>query len=130
MGPALGHDVGMDEEKNQSGSTSEASPRVATKRRGRLARWYYRWNEKRRRKRQYSQFAPSEFLVRLGIVVGIVVVLGLLVFPGRYIYRHFYEKHGVAQARVFMAKGDYRNAWLCVRQARLTDSNNIEACPS
>lgn len=127
MGPALGHDVGMDEEKNQSGSTSEASPRVATKRRGRLARWYYRWNEKRRRKRQYSQFAPSEFLVRLGIVVGIVVVLGLLAFPGRYIYHHFYEKHGVAQARVFMAKGDYRNAWLCARQALLTDSNNIEA---
>ncbi len=118
----------MDEEKEQPGSSSEASPQVTPKARGRLPRWFYRWSEKRRRKRRYSsQFAPSEFVVRLWIVIGIVVVLALLAFPGRYVYRHLKEKHGVADARAFLAKGDYRNAWLCARQALLANSNNIEA---
>ena len=34
----------------------------------------------------------------------------------------------MAQARVFLANGDYRSAWLSVRQAWLINSNNVEAC--
>lgn len=62
------------------------------------------------------------------IVAGVVMVLALAVFPGRSVYRHFKEKHSVAEARGFFAKGDYRNAWLSVRQALLVNSNNVQAC--
>jgi hypothetical protein len=31
-------------------------------------------------------------------------------------------------AGLFFAKGDYRNAWLSVRQALLVNSNNVQAC--
>jgi predicted Zn-dependent protease len=34
----------------------------------------------------------------------------------------------VAEAQVFLSKGDYRNAWLSVRQALLINSNNVQAC--
>jgi hypothetical protein len=118
----------MDEDKKQFDSNPPAALRAAAKRRGRLARWFYRWNEKRRRKRQYSQFAPSEFLVRLGIVVGLVIVLALAFFPGRSLYHHLKGKHGVALARDFLAKGDYRSAWLSARQVLLVNSNDVEAC--
>ena len=118
----------MDEEKEQSGSNSEDSPQVAAKPRSRFARWLSRWRETRRRKRHYAaQFATSEFVVRLWIVASIVMVLLLVAFPGRYIYRHLKAKHGVALAREFLAKGDYRSAWLCARQELLANSNNIEA---
>jgi hypothetical protein len=62
------------------------------------------------------------------IMGGVAAVLALAVFPGRLAYRHFKEKHGVAQARVYFAKGDYRNAWLSTREALLVNSNNVEAC--
>jgi predicted Zn-dependent protease len=62
------------------------------------------------------------------IVAGVVVFLALAVFPGRSVYRHLKEKHSVAEAQVFFSKGDYRNAWLSVRQALLINSNNVQAC--
>ena len=62
------------------------------------------------------------------IIVGVVVILVLAVFPGRSVYRHFKEKHGVEQARAFLARGDYRNAFLSVRQAWMVNSNNVEVC--
>jgi hypothetical protein len=65
------------------------------------------------------------------ILTVIVVAIGLAIaagYCGRPAYRHFKEKRGVAQARVFLAKGDYRNAWLSVRQALLVNSNNVQAC--
>ncbi|MGA2854176.1 MAG: hypothetical protein ABSE90_08620 [Verrucomicrobiota bacterium] len=64
------------------------------------------------------------------IAAGVVMVLALALafFPGRSIYHHLKEKRGVSQARVFLAKGDYRSAWLSVRQALLVNSNNVEAC--
>jgi hypothetical protein len=66
--------------------------------------------------------------LKYGIIAGVVVVLALAVFPGRSVYRHLKEKHGVAAAQVFFAKGNYANAWLSVRQALLLNSNNVEAC--
>ncbi len=62
------------------------------------------------------------------IIAGAVVVLALAAFPGRSFYRHLKEKHGVAEAQVFFSKGDYRSAWLSVRQALLVNSNNVAAC--
>ena len=65
------------------------------------------------------------------ILTVIVVAIGLAIAAGHWgrpAYRHFKEKRGVAQARVFFAKGDYRNAWLSVRQALLVNSNNVQAC--
>ncbi len=43
-------------------------------------------------------------------------------------YRHYKEKRSAAEAQVFFAKGDYRNAWLSVRLALLINSNNVPAC--
>jgi predicted Zn-dependent protease len=64
------------------------------------------------------------------IIAGVVVILllALAAYPGRSAYRHLKEKRGVAQARVFLANGDYRRAWLSVQQAWLINSNNVEAC--
>jgi hypothetical protein len=62
------------------------------------------------------------------IIACVVAVVALAIYPGRAIYRHLKEKHGVAQAQVFFSKGDYRNAWLSVRQALQVNSNNVEAC--
>ena len=119
----------MDEENKHLNPDSEAGPQVAAKPRGRLARWLSRWREKRRRKRRFSsQFATSDFVVRLWIVIGIVIVLALAFFPGRSLYHHFKGKHGVALARDFLAKGDYRSAWLSARQVLLVNSNDVEAC--
>jgi predicted Zn-dependent protease len=66
--------------------------------------------------------------LKFWIIAGIAMVLVLAVFPGRSVYRHFKEKHNVAEAQVFFSKGDYRNAWLSVRQALLVNSNNVQAC--
>src|ERR1017187_6099230 len=66
--------------------------------------------------------------LKFWILAGVVMFLALAAFPGRSVYRHIKEKHGVAQAQVFFSKGDYRNAWLSVRQALLVNSNNIQAC--
>ena len=62
------------------------------------------------------------------MIAGVLIVLALAIVPGRLVYRHFKEKHGVAQAQAFFARGDYSNAWLSVRQALLVNSNNVEAC--
>jgi predicted Zn-dependent protease len=62
------------------------------------------------------------------IIAGVIVVLALMVFPGRSVYRHLKVKHSVAKAQVFFSKGDYRNAWLSARQALLVNSNNFQAC--
>jgi hypothetical protein len=61
-----------------------------------------------------------------GVVIAVILALGFS--PGRSIYRHLKEKHSVAQAQVFIAKGDYRSAWLSVQQALLLNSNNIQTC--
>lgn len=66
--------------------------------------------------------------LKFWIVAGVVLVLALAVFPGRSVYRHLKVKHSVAEAQVFFSKGNYRNAWLSVRQALLVDSNNVQAC--
>jgi predicted Zn-dependent protease len=66
--------------------------------------------------------------LKFWIIAGVIVVLALMVFPGRSVYRHLKVKHSVAKAQVFFSKGDYRNAWLSARQALLVNSNNFQAC--
>jgi predicted Zn-dependent protease len=74
----------------------------------------------------------DEWKIRIKKIVPVIVVaIGLAIaagYCGRPAYRHFKEKRGVAQGRVFFSKGDYRNAWLSVRQALLVNSNNVQAC--
>ena len=43
-------------------------------------------------------------------------------------YRQFKEKHSVNQAQSFLARRDYRSAYLSARQALLINSNNVQAC--
>ena len=77
-----------------------------------------------------NQFDDESKSVKVWIAAGVVaaIIVALAFFPGRSLYRHFKEKHGVAQAREFFAKGDYRNALLSARQAWLLNTNNVEAC--
>jgi predicted Zn-dependent protease len=77
-----------------------------------------------------NQFDDERRFLRFWITAGVIagIVLALAVFPGRSVYRHLKEKHGVAQAQVFYSKGDYRNAWLSARQAWILNSNNVQAC--
>lgn len=65
---------------------------------------------------------------RRRIIVGVVVVLAAGGLSGRPYYRQFKEKHGVSQAQAFLARRDYRSAYLSVRQALLINSNNLQAC--
>lgn len=66
--------------------------------------------------------------LKFWIIAAVLAVLALAVVPGRSAYRHLKEKHSVAQARAFLARGDYNSAWLSARQALMLNSNNIEAC--
>ena len=77
-----------------------------------------------------NQFDDERRFTRFWITAGVVagVVLALVVFPGRSVYRHLKEKHSAAQAQAFYSKGDYRNAWLSAQQAWLANSNNAQAC--
>jgi len=77
-----------------------------------------------------NQFDDEGRFVKFWIAAGVVaaIILALAYFPGRSLYRHFKEEHGAAQARVFFAKGDYRNAFLSARQAWSLNTNNVEAC--
>ena len=73
----------------------------------------------------------DEGKIRIKTVTVVVVAIGLTLaagYCGRPVYRHFKEKRAVAQGRAFFAKGDYRSAWLSVRQALLVNSNNVQAC--
>src|SRR5208282_698139 len=77
-----------------------------------------------------NQFDDESRFLKVWIAAGVIaaIILALAVFPGRSVYRHLKEKHGVAQAQVFFSKGDYRNAWLSARQALQVNSNNVHAC--
>jgi len=65
---------------------------------------------------------------RLWIITGAVVALAAAGWFGRPAYRHFKEQHSVNQAQAFLARRDYRSAYLSVRQALLINSNNVQAC--
>jgi predicted Zn-dependent protease len=77
-----------------------------------------------------NQFDDERRFIRLWITAGVAaaMVLVLVVFPGRSVYRHLKEKRSVAEAQVFFSKGDYRNAWLSAQRAWLVNSNNVPAC--
>ncbi len=55
----------------------------------------------------------------------VVLVVGGLF--GRPYYRQFKERHGVSQAEKYLARGDYRSAYLSVLPALTINSNNLAA---
>ncbi len=59
-----------------------------------------------------------------------VIVVGAigLWFYVRPAYKRHRETQAIAQARSFLAKGDYRNASLSARQALRMNSLDLEAC--
>jgi len=59
--------------------------------------------------------------------VALVLVLGAAVCLGRPAYRRYKERRSFTQARAFLAKGDYRNAVLCLRQTLSLNPANVPA---
>ena len=62
------------------------------------------------------------------VVLAVVLVLAAAWHWGRPAYRQHQERRNVAAAQAFLARGDYRNAWLSARLALLLNSNNVPAC--
>src|SRR5579863_968523 len=65
------------------------------------------------------------------LVVAVLLLVGgisALWVYGRPAYRHYKERRSIAQARVFMAQADYRDASVSARKALHVNSNNLEAC--
>ena len=73
----------------------------------------------------------GEGKIHIKILAPVVAAISLAIAAGHWgrpADRYFKEKCSAAQAQAFFAKGDYRNAWLSVRQALLVNSNNVQAC--
>lgn len=64
------------------------------------------------------------------IIAGVIVVLGLLGlwFYARPVYKQHREARALAQAKSYLAKGDYRNASLSARKTMGVNPRNLEAC--
>jgi predicted Zn-dependent protease len=62
------------------------------------------------------------------LTVAAIALLAAAGWSGRLAYRHFKEKHGARQAQAFLARGDYRNAFLSAQQVLLVNATNLQAC--
>ena len=72
----------------------------------------------------------GEGQIRIKSLVAIAGALCLAIAAAHWgwpSYRHFTENRSAAQAQAFLAKGDYRNAWLSARLVLLINSNNVPA---
>jgi Flp pilus assembly protein TadD len=70
--------------------------------------------------------AVKRFLL-VGSIVLVLAGTGAWLF-GRSSYRHYRELRSLRLAREYLAKSDYRNAWLSSRQVLALNSTNLEAC--
>ena len=61
-------------------------------------------------------------------MVGVLVVLAAGVLFGRPYFPQIKERHSVKLAQAFLARHDFRSAYLRWRQALLINSNNVQAC--
>ena len=68
--------------------------------------------------------------MKKAILASVVVVAGVLGlwFYARPAYKRHRETQAVAQAKSYLAKGDYRNASLSARQALRMNPLDLEAC--
>jgi len=57
----------------------------------------------------------------------IILIAGAALWIGRTPYRHWKQKHFLAEAREFLAKSDYRNAVLSARKTLEVNPANVEA---
>jgi len=67
--------------------------------------------------------------LKIWLIIALAVA-GLMVagWFGRGAYQKYQQKHRLAQAQSFLAKGDLRNAVLCARQVLQADADNAQAC--
>jgi Flp pilus assembly protein TadD len=67
---------------------------------------------------------------RIFLVAAVLLLAGVaaLWFYGRPAYRRYKEIRSIAQAKDFMAQGNYPDASLSVRTALLLNSNSLDAC--
>src|SRR5271155_5419497 len=57
----------------------------------------------------------------------LILIVGGAMWMGRTPYRHWKQKHFLAEAREFLAKSDYRNAVLSARKMLEVNPANVEA---
>src|SRR5437762_2616726 len=65
-------------------------------------------------------------IIIFAVLAALIGATGLWFF-GRPAYRHWKEQRFMQQARESMAKGDFRNASLSVRQTLALNQRNVEA---
>jgi hypothetical protein len=67
--------------------------------------------------------------IRLALVaLSLLVLVGAGIWFGRPAYRKWEQRRLVAQARTFLAKGDYRNVSLSAREVLALNPSNLVAC--
>ena len=62
------------------------------------------------------------------VILSCCIVLLLLGYTGYRGYQVWKQSHGIAMAKAYYAKGDYRSTVLSVQQALKANPRNIEAC--
>ncbi len=75
--------------------------------------------------------SPVSFLSGKGKWIGlavIVVLAGLIVWPGGHFYRQHKQRKLTTQARQSLDAGKYREAFLLTRQLLAANPQNVEAC--
>ena len=80
--------------------------------------------------KSHNGFEEDKQRFRFQVTLAIVILIGLAAvgWRGRSAYRHYKERHSLAQAQAFLASGDYRNALLSARQTLLLNPTNVPVC--
>jgi predicted Zn-dependent protease len=79
---------------------------------------------------RYHQASQGIYRFCTRAVVIAILALGTAsaFFVIRPYYRHYQEYRGEREARVYLTRGDYRNAQLCARQALQINPSSVPAC--
>ena len=82
---------------------------------------------------RYHTESQSAYRIKSWLVATVIVLIGLAALAGaakvgQHHYRHHAEKRSLEQTRLFLERGDYRNAALSAQQTLILNPKNLSAC--